>query len=392
MIARWLLAAVVLVAGFLPAAAGVTEDDVTAAREEVARLRREADAIARQIEDSWARRYTLESRIEVLATESRRLLVERRRTVGEVERVAVEMYMSAAAGGSMVAVFTSTDWLAGIQYLTAAASDGEVALRRMEVVVAELERTTAELESALAEQRRTEVRLTQLAAEITQKLEEAERAYEALQAALMRQAAAVTTTSHPTAPTTGPPSTEESTTTTVPTTTTGVVTTTTTIATTTTTTTTATTTTTLTTTATSVVPAPTVTGGVCPVQGPVSFVDSWGAPRSGGRFHEGVDMIAARGTPVVAIYRGTVIRMRNSPLGGITLWLRDANGDEHYYAHLEGYAPGIVEGMAVEEGTLLGYVGSSGNAPDYLPHLHFEYHPGGGGAVNPYPLVKGLCG
>ncbi len=94
---------------------------------------------------------------------------------------------------------------------------------------------------------------------------------------------------------------------------------------------------------------------------------------------------------MVAVYDGTVLRMRTSTLGGLTVWLRDRNGDEYYYAHLDGYAPDVAEGATVESGRVLGYVGSTGNAPDYLPHLHFEYHPGGGAAVNPYPLVVELC-
>lgn len=102
-------------------------------------------------------------------------------------------------------------------------------------------------------------------------------------------------------------------------------------------------------------------------------------------------MMAARGTPVVAVYAGTILQMRSSVLGGLTVWMRAANGDEFYYAHLDGYAEGVSGGMTVAEGTVVGFVGTTGNAPDYLPHLHFEYHPGGGGAVNPYPLVVSLC-
>lgn len=125
--------------------------------------------------------------------------------------------------------------------------------------------------------------------------------------------------------------------------------------------------------------------------GPVSFVDTWGAPRSGGRAHKGVDMMAARGTPVAAIFDGTISRLRNSSLGGITFYLRSTAGDTYYYAHLDGYAEGVSAGMSVTAGQVLGYVGSTGNASAAYPHLHFEHHPGGGSAVNPYPLVRGLC-
>lgn len=102
-------------------------------------------------------------------------------------------------------------------------------------------------------------------------------------------------------------------------------------------------------------------------------------------------MLAARGTDVVAVEAGTIRRLGNSTLGGITVWLRSNGGDEFYYAHLDGWAPGVFEGMSVGAGALLGYVGTTGNAPAHVPHLHFEFHPGGGGAINPTPLVTALC-
>jgi murein DD-endopeptidase MepM/ murein hydrolase activator NlpD len=129
----------------------------------------------------------------------------------------------------------------------------------------------------------------------------------------------------------------------------------------------------------------------CPVDGAVAFTDTWGARRSGGRRHKGVDMIAARGTPVVAVESGTIKRLRNGGLGGITLTLKGTSGDEYYYAHLDGWAPGLNTGQSVGVGELIGYVGNTGNAQYTVPHLHFEYSPGGNGAVNPYPLVAGLC-
>jgi murein DD-endopeptidase MepM/ murein hydrolase activator NlpD len=137
---------------------------------------------------------------------------------------------------------------------------------------------------------------------------------------------------------------------------------------------------------------PPVAGQACPVDGFTTFTDTWGAPRSGGRTHQGVDMMGARWTPLVAIEAGTIHRMRNGGLGGITVWLRGDSGDHFYYAHLEAWAEGLYVGQRVLTGELIGYMGTSGNAPDYIPHLHFEYHPGGGAAINPYPLVKGLCG
>jgi murein DD-endopeptidase MepM/ murein hydrolase activator NlpD len=140
-------------------------------------------------------------------------------------------------------------------------------------------------------------------------------------------------------------------------------------------------------------PPPASVNQACPVAGPVSFIDSWGSARSGGRGHKGVDMMAARGTPVVAIFDGAITRLSSSSsLGGITIWMHSAAGDSYYYAHLDGYAEGVTSGMSVAAGQVMGYVGSTGNASPGYPHLHFEYHPGGGSAVNPYPLVKGICG
>lgn len=133
-------------------------------------------------------------------------------------------------------------------------------------------------------------------------------------------------------------------------------------------------------------------GMTCPVDGFHTFTDTWGAPRSGGRRHEGVDFLAARGTPVVAVIDGVIKRLRNGGIGGITVWLAAANGDEYYYAHLDSWAPDLSVDQKVMAGDLLGTVGTTGNSPDYIPHLHWEFLPGGGKAINPTPLARRLCG
>ena len=133
-------------------------------------------------------------------------------------------------------------------------------------------------------------------------------------------------------------------------------------------------------------------GMTCPVDGFHTFTDTWGAPRSGGRRHEGVDFLAARGTPVVAVIDGVIKRLRNGGIGGITVWLAAANGDEYYYAHLDSWAPDLAVDQKVMAGDLLGTVGTTGNSPDYIPHLHWEFLPGGGKAINPTPLARRLCG
>jgi murein DD-endopeptidase MepM/ murein hydrolase activator NlpD len=140
-------------------------------------------------------------------------------------------------------------------------------------------------------------------------------------------------------------------------------------------------------------PPPIVTEGkTCPVNAATTFTDSWGAPRSGDREHKGVDMVAAREAPLVAIESGTIARTAESTLGGISIYLTGISGNRYYYAHLDSLAPGIVGGVSVSVGDLVGYNGSSGNATYDTPHLHFQYAPPGGTWINPYSLVKVLCG
>lgn len=126
---------------------------------------------------------------------------------------------------------------------------------------------------------------------------------------------------------------------------------------------------------------------VCPVQGPHAFSNDWGQPRSGGRRHQGNDILAARGTPVVANVSGVVNR-HTSSLGGLSYYLRGSDGVTYYGAHLQSYSSAV---GSVSAGTVIGYVGTSGNASGGPPHLHFEMHPGGGGAVNPYPTLSKYC-
>ena len=100
--------------------------------------------------------------------------------------------------------------------------------------------------------------------------------------------------------------------------------------------------------------------------------DTYWQPRSGGAAHEALDIMAARGTPVIAVGDGWVAKLFLSKPGGLTLYQFDQHGEySYYYAHLEGYAEGLKEGDTVRRGQILGYVGSTGNASPEAPHLHF---------------------
>lgn len=126
---------------------------------------------------------------------------------------------------------------------------------------------------------------------------------------------------------------------------------------------------------------------VFPVQGPCSFTDTWGDPRSGGRLHIGVDITAATGKALYAVVDGFISQVTaGGSLSGNALRLSQSDGTYFFYAHMDSFAPGIGVGTQVRAGQIIGYVGATGNAGG--SHLHFEVHPLGGDAVNPYPVVK----
>lgn len=123
-----------------------------------------------------------------------------------------------------------------------------------------------------------------------------------------------------------------------------------------------------------------------PVRGACKFANSWQATRDGGRLHVGVDLISPSGTPVIAVASGTLTRQSTDGVrSGNAWWLTTSSGTYFFYAHLSSFAKGLSVGSNVKAGDVIGYVGSTGNAVS--PHLHFEIHPGGGGAINPYSSI-----
>ena len=139
------------------------------------------------------------------------------------------------------------------------------------------------------------------------------------------------------------------------------------------------------------------TGLLVPVSGvPAATIeDSFDAPRDGGRRHDAVDIPAPRGTPVLAAVDGVVLRIGTNALGGNVVWMADAdNRFACYYAHLDRTARGLRAGEHVTRGTVIGYVGTTGNAPPNVPHLHFQLMRmtdvakwWNGAPVNPVPFL-----
>jgi murein DD-endopeptidase MepM/ murein hydrolase activator NlpD len=378
--ARTLISLLVLALA-LPAIAQVTDEDIDRARREVNEMLAESQGLGEEVQAAWSRQFALEKEISDITASVELAQVRIAETEMKLEEVAVELYMGTSTAASVRLLFSSSDqtYGAGVEYLRNVTGADVDVVNQLRSYRTELDRQTGRLTEASVEQEALAAELEEKAGELQGRLIEAQGVYDRLVAQkaaedearrraeeeARRQAAeeaarnATSTTLADTATTAG----GEPATTTTPPEETG----------------------------TTAPPPPASSGGACPVAGAVSFTDSWGDPRSGGRAHKGVDMIAARNTPLVAIFSGRIQRLTSGSLSGLALYLRADNGDQFFYAHLESYAD-ITVGQSVAEGEVIGYNGSSGNAPDHLPHLHFEYHPGGGSAVNPYPLVRSLCG
>ncbi len=379
------LAGLLVLALAMPALAQVTEEQVDRARDEVNALVSESADLGQQVEEAFARQFALEHEIAELTESIDFAKIQLAELEEKLEEVAVEMYMGSSTAGQLLALISGSDedYEAATEYLKEINGVETSVINELRVFRDELDRQTSRLAAALNEQELNAAELEVLAAQLYEDLAEAQNVYDELVATKaaedearrleeerrrleeeqrQREAATTTTTTADSTSTTANGG--GATTTTAPA---------------------------ATTTTSPPPPPPTPGGGACPVAGAVWFTDTWGDPRSGGRSHQGVDMMATRGTPVAAIFSGTITSLKNNSLGGKTIWL-NASGDTYYYAHLDTHAAGLSVGQSVGEGEIIGTVGSTGNASDLYPHLHFEYHPGGGSAVNPYPLVKGICG
>lgn len=132
-------------------------------------------------------------------------------------------------------------------------------------------------------------------------------------------------------------------------------------------------------------------GLTCPVAGPIRHSVDWHAARSGGRQHQGNDVFAPAGTVLVAIENGVIDKSSDvdSGLGGITIWVRGESGTRWYYAHNRQNL--VARGTRVVAGQPIALVGNTGNARTTASHVHFEMHPGGGGAADPYQVIEQLC-
>ncbi|MGD2101895.1 MAG: peptidoglycan DD-metalloendopeptidase family protein [Acidimicrobiia bacterium] len=370
-----ILGGLLVVALAVPALAQVTDEDVDRARAEVNRLTEESAELGEAVIQAYGRQAALDDEIADLKSSIDFARITIAETEERLEDVAVELYMGSASGVSFSILFTVSDeaYPAGLEYLHEVSGVDESVVRQLRILRDELDRQTERLGEALDEQVVLTVELEEMAGDLQEDLVAAQQLYDDLveqqrreeeerrrrEEEERRRREAEEAARAATSTTSGASD--------------------------------ATTSTTIDSTTTSTTPAVPEGQGVCPVAGAVSFTDSWGAPRSGGRRHKGVDMIAARGTPLVAVYSGTIHRTSNSTLGGLSVYFTSDAGDLYYYAHLDGFGD-ISRGQHVPAGYVIGYVGSTGNAPDYLPHLHWEYHPGGGAAVNPYPLARELCG
>jgi peptidoglycan LD-endopeptidase LytH len=371
------LVALTMAVPMLPVGAQVSPADVEEARQE---LRRVSERLTEQVgryEAALAREALLGDRLDrmmvQLAARESDLVVARR----VARDRAAEMYMTAGAGSTaLISVSDVGAFPARIVYLESVSHSDRDAMNRLEMSRRDFESQRDLVDAALADQAVVRAEMESLLAVIYGELEEANDRYQAINAQWLAQeeqrlrreeeerirreflaTSTTTTTTSPGAVTTVPPPT----TTTVP--------------------------------PPAQPAAPPQPAGTraCPVDGAHSFVDTWGAPRSGGRTHTGQDLMAPHGTPLVAIEAGVVYQSNWHWAGGNQVYILGESGGLWFYAHLA--SPAIVApGSRVEAGQRIGAVGSSGNAS--IPNLHFGWYPGGslfGALANPYSILRSVC-
>ena len=419
---RSLLAVTALVltvsAAAIPAPAQTTEEELVRVEAELARIQAEVQQLTDEYQAAWAAEADLAFRISNLESAIAAYGVEQRRLQDQIRERAVDLYMSGAAGNDLAALMISaslSDIDIRTEYLDDAREQDQVLFNALEVLTRQLSEAADTLHLSREEQQELLARLEEVSVGLSERLAAGQEAYLRLEerraqeiiaqaeadaraqaeaearaqaeaeaearaqaeaeAEAARQATSTTSSTTTAVAVTTAPTTEATTTTTE-----------------------------VDVTDTTLAPPTTLPADgpvtsdppsgpmACPVDGFHSFTDTWGAPRSGGRTHQGVDMLADRGTPVVAVEDGTIHRMSNNRRGGIAVWLDGNGGDRYYYAHLDAWAPGLKVGQMVSRGESLGTVGTTGNAPAHIPHLHWEFHPDGERPVNPTPLARELCG
>jgi len=302
------LAVLLVMAMAVPATGQVTDEDIDRARNEVNEILADSQALSDDVQAAWSHQFALEKEIVDLNSSIEVAQVRIAETERRLEEVAVEMYMGSTSVASIQVLFATSDeaYGAGTEYLRNVSGVEDDIVNQLRSFRTELGRQTERLTEASAEQEvlaaELEVKATELQGDLVHAQgvydglvaqqaaeEEARRLAEERARRLAEEEAARNATTSTTAPGATTTTGGESTTTAPGDSTTADP------------------------------PPPSSGGGTCPVAGAVRFSDSWGAPRSGGRAHQGVDMIAARDTPLVAIYSGTIRRLSNGNLSGLSI-------------------------------------------------------------------------
>ena len=351
--ARIAIAAVLVTLSLMPALADRAsgQESLSEYENQMQELQADLDASSKRVEQLRAEEFRLRTRISDIGKNRDELDEENYQLTKDVVARAQELYMSGGAGAveALLAADDFSEFADRAEMLSRVAeeeSDVFVALQRNNAELEQLEKQLAADSKALAS---TLEELEEENAELQNKLASVTDEYKDLKAEIARERAAAAAAAAAAQSTSsgggGAPAPTVS------------------------------------------VPTVSTNGKACPVAGPVSFIDSWGYPRSGGRSHEGVDMMADYGTPVVAITSGTITYSGYGGSAGNWQILSGSDGNAYWYMHNQ---QNIVNGGSVRAGQQIATVGDTGNATG-IPHLHFEFHPGGGGAVNPYPLVASIC-